>query len=374
MRRGEAELSDAIGLIYEAALYPGGWDNALGRCCQLLDGAASQIWGMDLVSRDCIYQTDFGLPAEYKRDFARYFSRESERSRFHQENPGIEITYDYMLHDERSINRHPCYRFRQEHGFRYFIGADLVRTHDVLILVNLQRGPGQGHVDKKDIETFRVLKSHLSRAFKVGVRLEDLDMRDRSAWEAIESSPVAAITLAVNGRVRRCNRVARAILARGDGLRSEAGLLKARRPIDDRRLQAMIGKAGLDFPAGEGGDMAVGREGSERPYSLTITPIETNGQFEALAGDRYLVLINDPDGAPRGVCDLLQRHYGLTPKQSDLALMLSQGRTLAECALDLGIAEKTARRHLEAIYLKTGLNRQIDLVRLVLSMPGRPLD
>ena len=93
--------------------------------------------------------------------------------------------------------------------------------------------------------------------------------------------------------------MARTILARGDGVRWKAGLLKARLPIDDRALQTMIRRAGLEFPAGEGGDMTVAREGSDRLYSLTITPVQTNGQFEALTGDRYLVLINDPDGVHR---------------------------------------------------------------------------
>ena len=50
-------------------------------------------------------------------------------------------------------------------------------------------------------------------------------------------------------------------------------------------------------------------------------------------------------------------------------MLLVSGRPLSECAEDLGIAEKTARRHLATIFLKTDLHRQVDLVRLVLSLP-----
>jgi DNA-binding CsgD family transcriptional regulator len=55
-------------------------------------------------------------------------------------------------------------------------------------------------------------------------------------------------------------------------------------------------------------------------------------------------------------------------------MMLAGGRPLGACAEALGIAERTARRHLEAIFAKTGVCRQADLIRLVLSLPPRPLN
>ncbi len=372
MLRDEADLIDTIERIYDAALDPTAWDQALHRCCQLLDGAASQIYGMDLASRDCVYQIDHGLSQQYKQDFALYFSRESERNVLHQTRPDIDISYDYMMHDERSIDRHACYRFRQDHGLRYYVGAVLMRAPDLLILANVQRGPGQGHVSQADIDTFRLLKNHLARAVQVGSRLADLDMRERSAWAVIENFHVAVVTLGHNGRVRRCNKAARRIIDAGDGMRCEGGMLKARRPIDDKALQALIASALRDFPAGTGGNMALAREAKVRPYSVTVMPVPAVAEFEALSGDHVLMLVSDPDGAPAEQGDILRRHYGLTRKQSELAMMLASGRPLGDCADALGIAEKTARRRLETIFARTGLHRQVDLVRLVLSLPQPP--
>jgi DNA-binding CsgD family transcriptional regulator/PAS domain-containing protein len=372
MVRDEADLIDAIELIYDAALDPGTWDKALHRCCQLLDGAASQIYGMDLASRDCVYQIDHGLTQQYKQEFALHFSRESERNVLHQTRPDIDLSYDYMMHDEQAIDRHPAYRFRQDYGFRYYVGAVLSRTPDVLVLANVQRGPGQGHVTETEISTFRLLKGHLARAVEVSSRLADLDMRERSAWEAIENSHIAVITLGHNGRVRRCNRAARRIINAADGMRCEDGMLKAHRRFDDSALQAMIASALADFPTGTGGNMAVARAAKVRPYSVTVMPIPALDEFEALTGDHVLVLLNDPDGTPEEQGDILRRHYGLTRRQSELTMMLAGGRPLGECAEALGIAERTARRHLETIFAKTGLHRQVDLVRLVLSLPPQP--
>ena len=146
-------------------------------------------------------------------------------------------------------------------------------------------------------------------------------------------------------------------------------MLKARRPFDDRALQALIAAALRDFPAGTGGNTALARVDKVRPYSVTVMPVPAFGEFEALTGDHVLVLLNDPDGAPVGQGDILRRHYGLTRKQAELTMLLAGGLPLGECADAMGIAERTARRHLETIFTKTGSSRQIDLIRLVLSLP-----
>ena len=53
-------------------------------------------------------------------------------------------------------------------------------------------------------------------------------------------------------------------------------------------------------------------------------------------------------------------------------MLLAGGIALGKCADAMGIAERTARRHLEAIFAKTGVRRQPDLIRLVLSLPPQP--
>ena len=84
-------------------------------------------------------------------------------------------------------------------------------------------------------------------------------------------------------------------------------------------------------------------------------------------------LLTDPDHAPETPAQLLRRVYGLTRKEAQLALALAGGATLADAAGALRIAEGTARRHLAAIFARTGINRQAQLVRLILSLPpARP--
>ncbi len=63
---------------------------------------------------------------------------------------------------------------------------------------------------------------------------------------------------------------------------------------------------------------------------------------------------------------LLARLYGLSPKESRLALLLADGRTLAEAAAILRLTIETTRNYSKRLFDKTGTRGQPDLVRLVL--------
>ena len=62
---------------------------------------------------------------------------------------------------------------------------------------------------------------------------------------------------------------------------------------------------------------------------------------------------------------ILQAAYRLTPAEARLAQALSSGTSLAEAASRFAITAATARSQLKAIFAKTGVSRQSDLVRLV---------
>ena len=66
---------------------------------------------------------------------------------------------------------------------------------------------------------------------------------------------------------------------------------------------------------------------------------------------------------PDAIRDLFQ----LTRMEANLAVALASGGSLVEAADRLGIAHNTARAHLRAIFAKTGVRRQSQLVHLLRS-------
>ncbi len=367
MVRDTTALNEVVEEIYNAALDPGGWNAALRRCCSYLGGASLQVYAIDPDSRDCLFQVGHGLPQEYTDEYVEFFSKRSNRNNFHLAHPEVDVGYDYLMMDEHQLDRDECTDWRAKFGFRYYMGGPLLRSDDALFLGAIQRSAKQGHPNKADVEAFRSLRGHLAQALRIQKRLKNLDLRHQSAWEAIEHASVGVIVLDDTGRILESNKLARRILALADGLVSEDRKLRAQRPIDDRVLKRLIGS--VFDGVGGGGNVAIARRDRERPYSLIVAPVQDRSVFNVPAAGRVLILINDPDSNREIPTDLLRSHYGLTKKQVELTILLAQGLRVSECADKLGIAEKTARRHLATIFARTAVHRQTDLVRLVLSLP-----
>jgi DNA-binding CsgD family transcriptional regulator len=83
------------------------------------------------------------------------------------------------------------------------------------------------------------------------------------------------------------------------------------------------------------------------------------------------VFISDPALQIRSRYSVLQQLYGLSPTEARLASALVQGLELREIAGVLSMAYETARFHLKRLMIKTGTRRQMDLIRLILSLPGQ---
>jgi DNA-binding CsgD family transcriptional regulator len=66
----------------------------------------------------------------------------------------------------------------------------------------------------------------------------------------------------------------------------------------------------------------------------------------------------------------LVKFYGFTPTEAKLARLISNGYRLEEASKRMGIGYQTARTHLKRIFSKTGVDRQSELVRLLLTGPA----
>jgi DNA-binding CsgD family transcriptional regulator len=92
---------------------------------------------------------------------------------------------------------------------------------------------------------------------------------------------------------------------------------------------------------------------------LTGSDFRTRLQPAAVAA----VFIGAPPDAQDGA-DALAAAFGLTPAETKVVASLFAGRTLDETATTLGITRPTVKTHLEHIFLKTGVTRQAELMRL----------
>ena len=114
------------------------------------------------------------------------------------------------------------------------------------------------------------------------------------------------------------------------------------------------------------------REGHAERGAARAT--ESSALTESEAGDGA-ASSNQAEGA--STTDRIERHcaavardFGLTPRESEVIVLLAYGRTLAIIARDLHIAQGTARTHIENIYRKLDVHKQQELIDLVENHEG----
>ena len=185
--------------------------------------------------------------------------------------------------------------------------------------------------------------------------------------ELLESAKIGIVRLDRHARVVAANDVGHALLRGGGELSQQDGALRAALPKENAELQALLARALAR--SGTGGSMRLSRDGSILPAVLNVVPLlkeDAGGRFGAL------VLIADPahrqDFDPALVGEIL----GLTSTESRIAVLLAQGKSIGEVAVEARRSPTTVKWHIRQIYAKCGLSRQADLIQLVAQLAKIP--
>jgi len=80
-----------------------------------------------------------------------------------------------------------------------------------------------------------------------------------------------------------------------------------------------------------------------------------------------MIFVIDPDRRVTPSQTALMHLFDLTPTESRLALLLAGGKTIEAAGRTMGIATNTARVHIKSVFRKMDVNRQGDLIRVILN-------
>ena len=397
-------ISALLGSLYEAAASPQHWPDFFEalRGCIRMDKSFFLLVDPE---HNCNINLSYGFDPAWQRSYQEHF----------------------YLHD---VLRDTCIQAKQLHGewvgnthsvlpdrdyFRSVLYNDFVKPqgqfyHCAAVLggleggieggITLNRGKQGGAFEPDELALLAILAPHLTRALNMHRSLCRQRSHEGVLRHTLETLDVAMLSLDSRNRVLRMTASAEALLQTRDGLALDRGVLRAGVAHEQSRLLELI--AGAVFtgsgagisdtepptyscraPAAapelrtrrlwtprSGGAMLVSRMPPKRPLQITVTPFCSS---EMLLDERpaALVFLVDPDGhsAPRAA--VLQSLYALTPTEGRLADELAQGCDIAAAAELMRITVQTARFHLKAVFRKTGVTRQAELVRLVLGLTGQ---
>jgi DNA-binding CsgD family transcriptional regulator len=180
---------------------------------------------------------------------------------------------------------------------------------------------------------------------------------------------VGVILINAVGEVTVCNQHAAEIVRQADGLSLIKSRLCAAASDEAEVLDRLIANAVADDRHNASGVTIVHRPSLRQPFVLIVSRLTTTtAERDDPSRPRAVVLVKDPSDADSVNAELLSDLFGLTRRESEVALAVVAGHGLRAAAQQLGIAVTTARTHLQHVFEKTHTQRQSELTSLVLQI------
>ena len=230
-----------------------------------------------------------------------------------------------------------------------------------------------GGWESAQTETVERLLPHIRQFVQVRQALANAEVLGEPLACLLDTTRLGVIQLHRRGRIIEANEHARDVLRRGDGLFDQGGFLRARLPADNARLERLLGEALPKYgEAATSGSLTVRRPSGLPQLAVYLNPMPARQMDFGLRDVAVLVLVVDPARRPRVDAGQVAAVLGLTPSQSQVAVMLAEGRSVRDIAAATGRQASTVRQFLKQIYSRQRVTGRADLVRLVLSLSDLP--
>ena len=345
---GGERFSEIVSDIYEAALLPSRWPDALARICRDLGFQGGAVATQaESVETWTMTPSMEGLVAEFAA--GGWAARNERMERLVRLTP-CSFVDDFDLFTQDEWASLPIYRdFLLPRGHGYGAGSVISTPGDTRMIIVLERLLRDGPVPAETISQLDRLRPHMARAL---VLLETAQRQQaRTLLDSLSLVNVAAAIAAADGRITAAN--------------AEFETLDAQLPITARDhllarddcVRSQLREA-LAVPGAEA-------------FVLHVLPLRRNARDIAPLGSAILMASRAMKIGAVDNTRLLRSLYDLTRSESKVALGILNGANLREIALREGVSYETVRSFAKSVYGKTGSDGQVDLVRRLSMLTGR---
>ena len=227
----------------------------------------------------------------------------------------------------------------------------------------------QGGWADSQLTLIKGLLPHIRQFICVQQALAKAEALGTSVTDLLDNPRVGVIHLDRRGQIMEANDRARHILRHGDGVSDRGGVLRGRLPADQGRLEKLLAAA---LPTSStvpvSGSILLHRSSGLPPFVVHVRPVDIRQPDYGAQRVAALVLLTEPGYVSRLDASLVAAALGLTPAESYVAVCMAEGKTVREIAAATRRTEGSVYWYLKLIYRKLGISRQVDLVRLVLSV------
>ena len=382
----EPALHDAIGLVYDSALDPAIWPTALEAMCGLIDGCLGSIIVHDTERHEMRLAMEWSGHSDDWPHWRKLFEETyAARMPFYdclrRQDVGDVVNTAQMaaiIGRQDDIYDDPFFtEWALPAGLRDNIAGIIMKTRNRVGTFALHTSTKRDLVGPRELAIGALLAPHVRRAVTIGDLLNMATAKAATLQATLDTLSAAVIVTDAQARIVHCNSAGEAMLRDGEPIGTEDGQLRSRQPQATKALRIAI--AQTDDPVRRIGSNGIGvplRHSDGGPAIAHVLPLAQGGPNRDW-GPRATaaVFVAPVDYAPPAA-DALIALYGLTAMEARVLLQIAAGKNRAQAAAALGIADSTAKTHLDRVFSKTGTSDQAALARLVatLASPARTAD
>lgn len=355
------------------------WSEVLGSIAELLRAHSTHLLGIHSQTGDIQFSHEGGTTAAH-------FTLEYLKT-WHRLDPRIAPTFAippghwmhcHELFDDEYIARDPFYSdFLIPHGVRYLSATHFVTTPELRVVFSASRAVGSLPLDEGDRETLQRLGAHLESALSLRTKATAAMQMAFIGYPVLRKLNYPLQVLSNDRTVVFSNDAAQSLISEGAILVSD-GRLALRDRIENAAFTLGMKQAQLaKRPMSASSDsqrmtslVRCGRSLRNKAALIHLSHIELSGSMDSLSLASAIVVTYFTGKESASLDPFVVGYaYGLTPAESRVAVGVAQGQTVESLANKNGTSVATVRTQLKHACAKIGVNRQVELTRLLGSNP-----
>lgn len=356
--------------LYAGTLDNAAWDRAILGIADLVRASGAYLLAFCPTSGALLRYENHRLDPQLMVDYQRHWTYEDIRREYFLDYPTcVPVTEQMLPMDNRWHSTAILNEFLTPADVPHFMPAWLRNSPEKAVALSFQGTRKRGPFEAQDLEIYRRILPHVSRALEIRDRLERAQINGATLPAALEAIRFGVIVLDSTGKLLESNNMAQAILrATGQGIRRKSdGTLWLREPAGTQ-LRGWI-STGIPPRQSIDGLLHVSRENAP-PLSILVTPLPKVQASWITPDPRWLLLIFNPDMRALADAPLIAKDLGISAREAELSALLLAGENLQAIARRFGVSQHTVRTQLKSIYNKTGIRSQSELVRRIALGPA----
>uniref|UniRef100_UPI0022EA3B8C hypothetical protein n=1 Tax=Falsiroseomonas oryzae TaxID=2766473 RepID=UPI0022EA3B8C len=251
-------FSAIVGAIYDCALSPERWPDALRQVCEALECVTGRLFVADLTAGQLRFGSAWNEPPGAVEVLGGRFSGEVTAAMDAALGaPGHDPDTPFVLSRSPGgvdfLESQVTHEWATPLGWCDAMNAVLLREGPRLGVMSAVRHRDTGIATDREVALMRLFTPHLRRAVAIGNLLDMRAVEGDALRGAMDGLSVGIGVVAADGAILHANAAARAMMAAEDGpIRASSGRLAARRPEATEELLAAIAD-GAAAEAGLGG-------------------------------------------------------------------------------------------------------------------------